>query len=137
MAVVVVVGFVLGGNEDSWICQFGQWVKHGNPSSAKPDGGCEQGVINRTKERLEDISVCYSPNGGRMDFVKAKEIAKNYCVEGELKDEHFCNETKGTWWIYFQPNNPKKDCNPVCIVDVEKETAELNWRCAGVVNPEN
>ncbi|MFH1451519.1 MAG: hypothetical protein ABIF89_02865 [bacterium] len=34
------IRFVLGGDEDTWICQNGQWVKHGNPSSQKPAGEC-------------------------------------------------------------------------------------------------
>lgn len=32
-----------GGNEDSWICQNGDWVKHGNPSNSKPTTPC---IIN-------------------------------------------------------------------------------------------
>jgi hypothetical protein len=31
-----VLRFVLGGPEDTWIYQKGQWIKHGRPSSAKP-----------------------------------------------------------------------------------------------------
>ena len=39
---VVVFGlrFILGGNEDSWICVNNQWTKHGNPASPKPEKGC-------------------------------------------------------------------------------------------------
>lgn len=29
-----------GGGEDNWICQSGQWVKHGNPSAAMPTTLC-------------------------------------------------------------------------------------------------
>ncbi len=29
-----------GGGEDNWICQNGQWVKHGNPSAAMPTTLC-------------------------------------------------------------------------------------------------
>ena len=39
MAIVVGVRF-LGGDEDTWICSNGQWVKHGNPSSPKPTAPC-------------------------------------------------------------------------------------------------
>jgi glucan phosphoethanolaminetransferase (alkaline phosphatase superfamily) len=28
--------------EDTWLCQNGQWVKHGNPSAQKPTTGCGQ-----------------------------------------------------------------------------------------------
>lgn len=37
-----ILRFILGGNEDIWICRDGQWVKHGNPNSPMPSSGCEQ-----------------------------------------------------------------------------------------------
>jgi hypothetical protein len=43
---IVIVGFmaariVFGGAEDSWTCSDGQWVRHGNPTSAMPIMGCK------------------------------------------------------------------------------------------------
>lgn len=32
----------LSGPEDTWLCQNGQWVKHGNPSAPQPTTGCGQ-----------------------------------------------------------------------------------------------
>lgn len=44
--VVVLSAFTIrllfSGNEDDWICQNGQWVKHGNPSGPPPSSGCEE-----------------------------------------------------------------------------------------------
>lgn len=40
IAGLLVVRFVLGGSEDTWLCQNGQWVKHGNPSKSAPTSGC-------------------------------------------------------------------------------------------------
>ncbi len=42
---VVVIALVIFGirffsGEDSWICQNGEWVKHGNPSAPKPTESC-------------------------------------------------------------------------------------------------
>jgi len=31
---------VVGGGEDTWICDDGEWVKHGAPSTSRPEGGC-------------------------------------------------------------------------------------------------
>jgi spore germination protein GerM len=40
-AAAIVVGLrLLGGDEDTWLCRDGQWVKHGNPSSPKPTAPC-------------------------------------------------------------------------------------------------
>ncbi len=40
LAVAAVVRFVIGGGEDSWICNRGAWVKHGQPAAEKPTGTC-------------------------------------------------------------------------------------------------
>jgi len=37
----MVLRFVIGGPEDDWICDKGEWVKHGQPAAEKPEGGCE------------------------------------------------------------------------------------------------
>jgi len=36
----LVVRFIFGGPEDSWICVNDQWVKHGNPRNPAPQSGC-------------------------------------------------------------------------------------------------
>lgn len=40
IVVLVITRFFLGGNEDTWICENGGWVKHGNPQAPKPESGC-------------------------------------------------------------------------------------------------
>ena len=43
--------FILGGNEDSWMCQNNKWVAHGHPSYAKPNDPCgKKYPIPKTKE---------------------------------------------------------------------------------------
>lgn len=32
--------FLLGGDEDTWICRNGEWVEHGHPSAPKPQSVC-------------------------------------------------------------------------------------------------
>ena len=39
-----VVRFLFGGDEDTWICEDNEWVKHGNPASPMPETPC--GEIN-------------------------------------------------------------------------------------------
>lgn len=39
--VFMLLGFLaLRGQEDTWRCQAGQWVKHGNPSASQPTTPC-------------------------------------------------------------------------------------------------
>ena len=58
------VRFLFGGSEDNWICQNGDWVKHGNPSTSKPSTPCasstsgvEQGTtVQPTEQQKQQIS---------------------------------------------------------------------------------
>ena len=38
--------FLLRGNEDTWICANGNWVKHGHPSAPMPTKPCVQTKTN-------------------------------------------------------------------------------------------
>jgi len=40
LLIVIVLIFIFLKNEDSWICQNGLWIKHGQPSDPKPIGLC-------------------------------------------------------------------------------------------------
>jgi len=41
LAIILAVRIIFGGPEDSWICQDGRWVKHGNPAGALPTEECK------------------------------------------------------------------------------------------------
>ncbi|MBN1502324.1 hypothetical protein JW930_02165 [Candidatus Woesearchaeota archaeon] len=62
-------------------------------------------------------------------------IAQNSdCTEeGELTDNMVYNENTKTWWIDLTPYEEQEGCNPACVVDEQTETAEINWRCTGLV----
>jgi len=40
MILAIALAF-LRGKEDTWLCQDGQWVKHGNPSAPMPTEPCQ------------------------------------------------------------------------------------------------
>ncbi|MDP2855862.1 MAG: GerMN domain-containing protein [bacterium] len=40
----IVFAVKLFSGEDDWICDGGEWVKHGNPSAAQPIGPCFSGI---------------------------------------------------------------------------------------------
>jgi len=54
--------------------------------------------------------------------------------EGSIKDTYMCNPDTGTWWIDLDLE--KEGCNPACVVDINDKTAEINWRCTGVLPEE-
>lgn len=49
IAIIIVwfgLRFFIGGSEDTWICDNGQWIKHGAPSAPKPDNPCNDRILN-------------------------------------------------------------------------------------------
>lgn len=70
-------------------------------------------------------------------MAEARAIAeKSDCVkDGNLTDEIFYNENSQTWWIGLDVEKP--GCNPACVVSEESKTAEINWRCTGLILPDN
>jgi len=44
--VLLFVRFIFGGDEDTWICRDGKWIKHGNPSFPPPEEVCLPGGEN-------------------------------------------------------------------------------------------
>lgn len=132
--ILVFIRFFAGGPEDDWICEKGEWIKHGNPSAPKPSEDCEL-VSPTVNLRENQIEKCQTVSGKSMGLDEALMVAEEQCKEGvlEIQKEYFCNDTTGTWWIGFDPDEPKEGCNPACVVDVETETAEINWRCTGII----
>ena len=63
----------------------------------------------------------------------ALKIARNSeCTEeGDLTDTYFYNENTKTWWIDLDLE--KEGCNPACVVSEKTKTAEINWRCTGLI----
>ena len=81
---------------------------------------------------VSDIeSIC-----GNMNVEEAFEIAldesQNCMIEGaDVVFNPICNEDTLAWW--FDTNLEKSGCNPACVVDIENKTAEINWRCTGLI----
>lgn len=52
---IVVFGIRFLSGEDNWVCENGQWIKHGNPSSLMPTTGCG----NNQEGSIEYINTQY------------------------------------------------------------------------------
>lgn len=71
--IVVLFGWLLiRGPEDTWICENGQWVKHGNPSSSMPTEPCDK----------EENIIVYSPQPNQT-------IASPLLIEGKARGNWF------------------------------------------------
>lgn len=80
LLVVVAIGFVglfvarflLGGDEDTWICTNGSWVQHGKPSAPKPTTGCGEAKTNKQTFNEAGLSLSMETPS---DTTFRKEIA--------------------------------------------------------------
>lgn len=70
--------------------------------------------------------------GTTMTLEQAQEIGNQYgCSDiGSYKNSNFCNTYTNKWWIDIEPNNQRPLCNPACVVDLETNTAKVDWRCS-------
>lgn len=82
-----------------------------------------------------DAAADTEPASGKMTLEEAIAIAQNSdCVkEGALTDVTMYNDFTKTWWINLDMEKP--GCLPACVVSEETKTAEINWRCTGLIIP--
>lgn len=87
-------------------------------------------------EAIAEEECTDSETGNSLNYEEAVKIAENSeCAqEGGLTDTYMCNENTGTWWIDLDIE--KEGCSPACVVDVNDKTAEINWRCTGLLPEE-
>lgn len=54
---ILAVRFLLGGDEDAWICENGQWVQHGHPYAPMPAEGCSSQKKEEAQNSKADLIV--------------------------------------------------------------------------------
>lgn len=75
----LVARLLFSGNEDTWICEGGEWVKHGNPAGNPPQEECKPELIGGQK----DEHGCLTPAGYRWCESRQKCLRtwEEYCAE--------------------------------------------------------
>jgi hypothetical protein len=91
------------------------------------DGFC----INKNKGRTSDIELTSSTIEEALVIAESSECT----AKGTLVETYFYNENSKTWWIDLRMKDEfeKNGCNPACVVSEETKTAEINWRCTGLI----
>lgn len=92
----------------------------------------------------KSIFVQYDASTGRIsESVKstglsesvARLIAEQTCIKGgESLAPGIYNAGTKTWWFDANLNATREGCNPACVVSEAQNTAEINWRCTGLLN---
>lgn len=108
--------------EEAKICPDGSTVVRSGPK-------CEFAVCPGEKN---------STGGNKMTEMEARKIAEKSCIKGgEALGPGTYNEITRTWWFDANLNATKPGCNPACVVSEETKSAEINWRCTGLISPES
>ncbi|MFH0952636.1 MAG: hypothetical protein V1838_05695 [Patescibacteria group bacterium] len=96
-----------------------------------PDGS----AVGRTGPNCE-FAACPEVKS-LLSEAEARAIAEDSCIKGgESLAAGIYNGTTATWWYDANLNATQEGCNPACVVSERTETAEINWRCTGLVEPE-
>jgi len=153
---LILVSFIIAGCavQEPVITNFEECVAAGNPVMESYPRQCRAGdqtfVEELAKEEGEtcvcgpDDSWCESrqeclESWGKEDcpgtmytYEQARAIALNSGItEDQLTDDFFYNENTQTWWI--DVDIEKEGCKPAIVVDEKTGTAEINWRCTGLI----
>jgi len=76
-------------------------------------------------------------SGQTMTEKEARMVAEKTCIKGgEALSSGSYNEITKTWWFDANLNATREGCNPACVVSEETKTAEINWRCTGLIPPD-
>jgi putative hemolysin len=98
------VRFFLGGNEDTWICQDNEWVKHGNPLAPKPETGCGL-AITPTPESSAGPSQSIIKESPKTGIANPASV---YCEEqGGQLEIRIRKDGSQTGWCIF----PDRECD--------------------------
>ncbi|MFA5188843.1 MAG: GerMN domain-containing protein [Patescibacteria group bacterium] len=89
--IIVLGGIILGvrffSGEDNWICQNGEWTKHGQPSAPMPTTPCPGANINQPVENSNTVPAVKEII---VDNPKAnEEIASPYILTGQAAGWYF------------------------------------------------
>ena len=116
LIILIAVLFFMRGNEDTWICENGEWVKHGNPDKEQPTTICPKSNSDSSLPLTQNNVACYKD---------AKE-----CPDGSIVGrtgpncEFICPEVK----------NIKNDLiNNICKKD---DDCKYIWSTGGCHTPE-
>lgn len=124
LALLVVIVRFFGGDEDTWICDDGQWVKHGNPSASMPDSGCGDETKNEEGTQFSVYFANSKLNANIQDcslvFPVIREVPKTLAVGQASLEELFKGPTmeeKKEGYTSFFSNATKDILKKIKIID--------------------
>ncbi len=120
--------FFLRSNEDTWLCQNGNWVKHGNPSLPQPTSGCSEINVNNNNIALTNPASQHClARGGQLE-IKKDEQNGEYGV-CQFSDGSECEEWqffRGECQLGIQVSSPARAAQVTSPLEITGQ-AQGNW----------
>ncbi|MDD5289821.1 MAG: DUF333 domain-containing protein [Patescibacteria group bacterium] len=86
--------------EDTWLCQKGEWVKHGNPSAAAPTTGCGEAKACTTEAKVCPDGSAVGRTGPNCEFSPCP---------GEKSVTFFCDNNRKIQAKFYLPQDTYVD----------------------------
>lgn len=137
VVVIVIIGasyMVLNQKPEVVVTNFEECVAAGNPVMESYPRQCR----HEGATYVEDLGVIGEPTITQEEALRIAQDTKECPMTGILSDDISYNPNSKTWWIDLDrmPELEKDGCNPACVVSEQTKTAEVNWRCTGLKEPE-
>lgn len=103
LLVGLIIAIRFSTKEDTWICDQGNWVKHGNPSSEKPTSGCgdstSKTISNEANKFVnDDFEISIPTNWSKMEN-QIPGVTLMVVNDSEINDEE--NAKKINFQSYY------------------------------------
>jgi len=121
LALVVVV-LIIGAlrfltPEDTWLCQNGQWVKHGNPFAAAPTTGCGEAKACTMEAKICPDGSAVGRSGPNCEFAPCPDTNTGLANPASVN----CTAKGGT--LKIQKNNKSGEYG-VCFFEDNRQCEE-------------
>ncbi len=102
---IIFIGFRIFTPEDTWLCQNGQWVKHGNPSAPQPIQSCGNGNMIQNGNSNQNINQANTsnPNLKLTNLQPNQKISSPFTLSGEARLWYF----EGSFPLRLEDNQGK------------------------------
>ncbi|MFH1789929.1 MAG: Gmad2 immunoglobulin-like domain-containing protein [bacterium] len=131
LTTITIAILLLRGSEDSWICENGRWIKHGNPSKAMPIKPCGKPVACTAEAKLcSDGSYvsriapdCNFAPCPKQDLISVENLSAGQSITSPLTIK---GQARGSW--FFEASFPIKllDQSGSLLASVPAQ-AKGNW----------
>lgn len=114
---LLIVRFIIGGDEDTWLCDNGQWIKHGNPTAAQPTTGCGDQTNSNTTAIVNNADANINSN----DEPNCEDWTPGACKMIIKPGYYYSSATDNCYYSSFSggcsnpPFTTLDDCNFYCV----------------------